>query len=119
VNLRVVMCTGFIKFMECYYMILVTKRRQIGSICGHAVYSIEESQLITVPHPCVQTEVSHSKEELRLVFSFSLDHLLMISGFFVMHLTSSYLQAFRIRNRPGGLLMVHLSYLAQTFFGMF
>jgi hypothetical protein len=56
---------GFIKFMESYYMILITKRRQIGSICGHAIYSIEESQLITVPHPSVQTETSHSKVELR------------------------------------------------------
>ena len=50
-------------------MILVTKRRQIGSICGHAIYSIEESQLITVPHPSVQTEVSHSKDELRLALA--------------------------------------------------
>lgn len=56
---------GFIKFMESYYLILVTKRRQIGSICGHAIYSIEESQFITVPHPCVQTEVSQSKDEQR------------------------------------------------------
>lgn len=58
---------GFIKFTESYYMILVTKRRQIGIVCGHKIYSIEESQLITVPHPTVQTEVSHSKVELRLV----------------------------------------------------
>jgi hypothetical protein len=51
-------------------MILVTKRRQIGAVCGHAIYSIEESQLITVPHPSVQTEVSHSKVELRLAKTF-------------------------------------------------
>ncbi|KAG0609702.1 hypothetical protein M758_7G007600 [Ceratodon purpureus] len=56
---------GFIKFMESYYMILVTKRRQIGTICGHAIYCIDESQLTTVPHSTVQTEASHSKVELR------------------------------------------------------
>jgi hypothetical protein len=56
---------GFIKFLESYYMILVTKRRQIGTIGGHAIYSIEESQLITVPHSTVQTETSNSKVELR------------------------------------------------------
>jgi hypothetical protein len=56
---------GFIKFMESYYMILVTKRRQIGTICGHAIYSITESQMITVPHSTVQTEASLSKVELR------------------------------------------------------
>lgn len=56
---------GCIKFLESYYLILVTKRRQIGCICGHAIYSIEESQLITIPHVSVQTDVAHSKPELR------------------------------------------------------
>ncbi|KAK1403689.1 Phosphoinositide phosphatase SAC1 [Heracleum sosnowskyi] len=56
---------GCIKFLESYYLILVTKRRQIGCICGHEVYSIEESQIITIPHVSVQTEVAHSKTELR------------------------------------------------------
>ncbi|XP_048226599.1 phosphatidylinositol-3-phosphatase SAC1 isoform X1 [Ricinus communis] len=56
---------GSIKFLESYYLILVTKRRQIGCICGHAVYSIDESQLITIPHASIQTDVAHSKTELR------------------------------------------------------
>ncbi|KAL1824923.1 hypothetical protein ACET3Z_011701 [Daucus carota] len=56
---------GCIKFLESYYLILVTKRRQIGCICGHEVYSIEESQIITIPHVSVQTDVAHSKTELR------------------------------------------------------
>ncbi|KAI3464346.1 hypothetical protein Pfo_021009 [Paulownia fortunei] len=56
---------GCIKFMESYYLILVTKRRQIGCICGHAIYSIDESQIITIPHVSVQTDVAHSKTELR------------------------------------------------------
>ncbi|XP_021767175.1 phosphoinositide phosphatase SAC1-like isoform X1 [Chenopodium quinoa] len=56
---------GCIKFMESYYLILVTKRRQIGCICGHAVYAIDESQMITIPHASVQTDVAYSKTELR------------------------------------------------------
>ncbi|KAJ4966160.1 hypothetical protein NE237_018009 [Protea cynaroides] len=56
---------GCIKFLESYYLILVTKRRQIGCLCGHAIYSIDESQLITVPHASIQTDVAHSKTELR------------------------------------------------------
>ncbi|XP_024519618.1 phosphoinositide phosphatase SAC1 [Selaginella moellendorffii] len=56
---------GFIKFRESHYMLLVSKRRQIGSLCGHAVYAIDENQLLTVPHPTVQTEVAASKTELR------------------------------------------------------
>lgn len=62
--------------MESYYLILVTKRRQIGTICGHAIYSISESQLIPVPHSSVQTEASHSKVELRFsFFSLSLNYV--------------------------------------------
>ncbi|KAL7156144.1 hypothetical protein ABFS83_03G123100 [Erythranthe nasuta] len=56
---------GCIKFLESYYLILVTRRRQIGSICGHAIYSIDESQIITIPHVSVQTDIAHSKTELR------------------------------------------------------
>ncbi|XP_057841139.1 phosphatidylinositol-3-phosphatase SAC1 [Cryptomeria japonica] len=56
---------GCIKFLESYYLILVTKRRQIGCICGHAIYGIEDSQLITIPHSSVQTDLAHSKTELR------------------------------------------------------
>ncbi|PON85051.1 SAC domain containing protein [Trema orientale] len=56
---------GCIKFLESYYLILVTKRRQIGCICGHAIYSIDDSQLIPIPHVSIQTDVAHSKTELR------------------------------------------------------
>nr|CAB3479686.1 unnamed protein product [Digitaria exilis] len=56
---------GCIKFLESYYLILVTRRRQIGCICGHAIYCIDESQMITIPHTSVQTDVATSKNELR------------------------------------------------------
>ncbi|KAL2652583.1 hypothetical protein R1flu_020711 [Riccia fluitans] len=55
----------FRKFLEPYYLILVTKRRQIGTLCGHPIYGIEESQMITVPHSSVQTDVADCKAELR------------------------------------------------------
>ena len=57
--------SGCIKFLESYYLVLVTKRRQIGCICGHAIYSIDESQIISIPHSTVQTDIAHSKTELR------------------------------------------------------
>ncbi|KAK3000879.1 hypothetical protein RJ639_020433 [Escallonia herrerae] len=56
---------GCIKFLESFYLILVTKRRQIGCICGHAIYRIDESQIISIPHVSVQTDVAHSKTEQR------------------------------------------------------
>lgn len=60
---------GCAKFMESYYLILVTKRRQIGCICGHAIYAIDESQIISVPHATIQSDVANSKTELRSVSS--------------------------------------------------
>eukprot|EP00249_Psilotum_nudum_P024421 c29179_g3_i1 orf=3-1247(-) len=62
---------GFVKFMEPYYIILVTRRKLIGKVCGHAIYGIEESQLLTVPHASVQTDVARSKDEYRYKKLFS------------------------------------------------
>lgn len=67
--LDVIMCLGCVKFLESYYLILVTKRRQIGCICGHAIYSIDESQLISIPHTSIQTDIAHSKPEMRYYIS--------------------------------------------------
>ena len=53
--------------MGPYYLILITKRRQVGTICDHAIYGIEESQIHTIPDSTVQTEASNSKAEMRFV----------------------------------------------------
>ncbi|KAM0068790.1 putative SAC domain, polyphosphoinositide phosphatase Fig4 [Helianthus debilis subsp. tardiflorus] len=58
--------TGCIKFLESYYLILVTKRKQIGFICGHAIYSIQVTQILTTPHVSVKRRLAHSKTELSL-----------------------------------------------------
>ncbi|KAI5084664.1 hypothetical protein GOP47_0000833 [Adiantum capillus-veneris] len=44
---------GFVKFLKPYYMILITKREQIGAICGHSIYGIRESKLLRIPHRSV------------------------------------------------------------------
>ncbi|KAI5061167.1 hypothetical protein GOP47_0023672 [Adiantum capillus-veneris] len=56
---------GFIKFLEPYYMILITKRKLLGNIGGHSIYGISESQLVTVPHSSVLTSLTSSKSENR------------------------------------------------------
>lgn len=52
---------GFIKFHGPYYMLLITKRRKIGAICGHTVYAIAKSELISIPNSFVRP----SKIDLR------------------------------------------------------
>ncbi|XP_012574110.1 phosphoinositide phosphatase SAC2-like isoform X2 [Cicer arietinum] len=56
---------GFIKFLEPYYMLLITKRRKIGTICGHTVYAITKSEMIPIPHASVRSKMAYSKDENR------------------------------------------------------
>ncbi|KAK2997112.1 hypothetical protein RJ639_025402, partial [Escallonia herrerae] len=56
---------GFIKFLGPYYMLLITKRRKIGVLCGHAVYAITKSEMIPIPHSSVQSNMANSKNENR------------------------------------------------------
>ncbi|KAK9275983.1 hypothetical protein L1049_023259 [Liquidambar formosana] len=56
---------GFIKFLGPYYMLLITKRRQIGEICGHNVYAVSKSEIIPLPNSTVQSDMANSKDENR------------------------------------------------------
>ncbi|KAK6914636.1 SAC domain, partial [Dillenia turbinata] len=56
---------GFIKFLGPYYMLLITKRRKIGAICGHTIYAVSKSKMIPVPHSTVRTDMANSKIENR------------------------------------------------------
>ncbi|KAJ8756175.1 hypothetical protein K2173_024722 [Erythroxylum novogranatense] len=56
---------GFIKFLGPYYMLLITKKRKIGIICGHAIYAIASSKMILIPHSSVLSNMTNSKSENR------------------------------------------------------
>ncbi|KAI4330463.1 hypothetical protein MLD38_028752 [Melastoma candidum] len=56
---------GIVKFLGPYYILLIKKRRKIGTICGHTIYAITKSEIITIPNSAVQSDVSVSKDENR------------------------------------------------------
>ncbi|KAL2533314.1 Phosphoinositide phosphatase SAC4 [Abeliophyllum distichum] len=56
---------GFIRFLGPYYMVLITKRRQIGAICGHNVYAISKSEMIPLPNSAVRSSMVNNKDENR------------------------------------------------------
>ncbi|KAM0952467.1 putative SAC domain, polyphosphoinositide phosphatase Fig4 [Dioscorea sansibarensis] len=56
---------GFIKFLGPYYMLLITRRRQIGTICGHIVYAITKSEMIALPNRSVQSSTDIARHENR------------------------------------------------------
>ncbi|KAJ1418771.1 SAC domain [Sesbania bispinosa] len=56
---------GFIKFLGPYYMLLITKRRQIGAIGGHTVYAVSKTEMIPLPNSSVRSNIINSKIENR------------------------------------------------------
>ncbi|KAL8488168.1 hypothetical protein ACS0TY_024452 [Phlomoides rotata] len=56
---------GFIKFLGPYYMLLITKRKQIGVICGHNVYAIAKCEIIPLPNSAVTASMVYYKNENR------------------------------------------------------
>ncbi|KAL8119844.1 phosphoinositide phosphatase SAC4-like isoform X3 [Apium graveolens] len=56
---------GFIKFLGPYYMLIITKRKPIGAICGHTIYAISKSEILPLPNPAVLADMVISKNENR------------------------------------------------------
>ncbi|XP_062008802.1 phosphoinositide phosphatase SAC2-like [Rosa rugosa] len=56
---------GFVKFLGPYYMLIITKRRKIGAICGHTIYAISKSEMIPVPNSSVRSNLAYSRNENR------------------------------------------------------
>ncbi|KAL1350251.1 hypothetical protein HN51_014370 [Arachis hypogaea] len=95
---------GFIKFLGPYYMLLITKRKKIGTICGHNIYAITKSQMITVPHIIMLSKMAYSNDENRykkLLCSVDLTRDFFFSySYHIMHSLQKNLSA----NNPPGLL---------------
>lgn len=39
---------GFVKFLDCYYITLVTKKSKVGCIRGHSIYTIKETEMVPI-----------------------------------------------------------------------
>ena len=46
--------TGFVKFLEGYYIVLITKRRRVALIGSHTIYKIEDTSLVYIPNDTVR-----------------------------------------------------------------
>nr|XP_043635518.1 phosphoinositide phosphatase SAC2-like isoform X2 [Erigeron canadensis] len=88
---------GFINFLGPYYMLLITKRRKIGAICGHVVYAIAESKIFPIPNSTIAPNVDHSKNEnryMKLLSSVNLTKDFFFSySYHVMHSLQKNLSA--------------------------
>ncbi|XP_016306373.1 polyphosphoinositide phosphatase [Sinocyclocheilus anshuiensis] len=50
----------FVRFLEGYYIVLITKRRRMADIGGHSIYKIEDTNMIYIPNDSVR--VTHPDE---------------------------------------------------------
>ncbi|KAM8847549.1 polyphosphoinositide phosphatase [Synchiropus picturatus] len=51
---------GFVRFLEGYYIVLITKQRKMADIGGHSIYKIEDTNMIYIPNDSVR--VTHPDE---------------------------------------------------------
>ena len=51
---------GFIRLLEGYHMMLITRRRRVGLIGGHVIYAVDKTVLLPVHH-----RPQMSKDDLR------------------------------------------------------
>ncbi|XP_072306371.1 polyphosphoinositide phosphatase-like [Eucyclogobius newberryi] len=51
---------GFVRFLEGYYIVLITKRREMADIGGHSIYKIEDISTIYIPNESVR--ITHPDE---------------------------------------------------------
>ncbi|CAG2102960.1 unnamed protein product [Medioppia subpectinata] len=49
---------GFVRFLEGYYLILITKRRRVAQLGHHSIYKIEDTHMVYIP-----SEVDKSNHE--------------------------------------------------------
>ncbi|XP_072036306.1 LOW QUALITY PROTEIN: polyphosphoinositide phosphatase-like [Amphiura filiformis] len=53
---------GFVRFLEGYYIILITKRRRVAIIGGHTIYKIEDTSMVYIPNDECTGKVPHPDE---------------------------------------------------------
>ena len=58
---------GFVKFLEGYYMILITKRRKVALVGHHTIYKVEDVAMVYIPSESVR---KHDSEEAKYVKMF-------------------------------------------------
>jgi len=46
---------GFVRFLEGYYMVLITKRRRVALLGSHTIFKIEDTCMVYIPNDLVRT----------------------------------------------------------------
>ncbi|XP_058795329.1 polyphosphoinositide phosphatase isoform X2 [Phymastichus coffea] len=116
---------GFIRFLEGYYIILITKRRRVAAIGHHTIYKVEDSTMIYIPsdtirhfHPDEQRYVKMFQSidlssNFYFSYSYDLTHTLQHNM-----IVTNYLQNKKISNSISSILKENENNHAQNSFDM-
>ncbi|KAB7503535.1 Polyphosphoinositide phosphatase [Armadillidium nasatum] len=63
---------GLIRFLEGYYLILITKRRKVAVIGQHSIYKVEDTSIIYIPHESVRKVHEDENKYLKLLSNIDL-----------------------------------------------
>ncbi|XP_047509279.1 polyphosphoinositide phosphatase [Pieris napi] len=63
---------GFIRFLEGYYIILVTKRRKIAVIGPHSIYKIEDTAMIYIPNDTSKPQHADEQRYVKMFLAIDL-----------------------------------------------
>jgi hypothetical protein len=65
--MRIYGIVGFVRFTQGWYMIFITKRRQVALLGGHYIYHIDETRLVPIG---LGTKIDKNSDEARYVATF-------------------------------------------------
>ncbi|KAL9559694.1 hypothetical protein MBANPS3_000317 [Mucor bainieri] len=66
-SMRIYGIVGFVKFTQGWYMIFITKRRQVALLGGHYIYHIDETRLVPIG---LGAKIDKNSDEARYVNTF-------------------------------------------------
>ncbi|XP_048577491.1 polyphosphoinositide phosphatase-like [Nematostella vectensis] len=53
---------GFVRFLEGYYIVLITERRKQAQIGAHTIYKVEDTKLVPIPNESIVQKIQHPDE---------------------------------------------------------
>lgn len=65
--MRIYGVVGFVRFTQGWYMIFITKRRQVALLGGHYIYHIDETRLVPIG---LHAKIDKNSDEARYIATF-------------------------------------------------
>ncbi|CAG5117948.1 unnamed protein product, partial [Candidula unifasciata] len=103
---------GFVRFLEGYYMILITKRKKAAMIGPHTIYKIEDTSMVYIPNDTVRYVHPDESRYVKIFQNFDLSSNFYFS--YSYDLTHTCLFVSQLQLRPHSHMFVCLTSTAVT-----